>query len=79
MIDIRKMNQAIYDTLKQVAPPDFRYVLVMWSNSDPRAAIASNEMSQRTVERMLAGATIVVSNSEPSDYIREDDEVVGRA
>ena len=76
-MDLKTINQAIFDTLKQVAPDDFRFIVVMWSGLDHRAAISSNEMNPETVGKMLAGASNIVARSKPVDFLC--DEVAGNA
>lgn len=61
MTDLRTVNQAIYDTLEEVAP-FARYVIVLWE--DNKACISSNETDEEIVHGMLLGATKIVATTE---------------
>lgn len=77
MIDLYAVNQAIYATLQQVAPPNCKYILVLWGEDDDRICIGSNETSERAVHRMLSSAAEIVATKK--GHFIPIDEPAGQA
>ena len=76
MIDLKNINEALFDTLKQIAPADFRFIIVMWDKD--QHAITSNEMDGNKIVHMLSCATKIAAASEPKKHTI-DDGFVGSA
>ena len=77
MNDLRMINQAIHDTMRQVSP-ETRFIVVLWQQGVTGAAISSNELDTPKVVAVLKDAAGIVANSEPHHF-RFDDEIVGNA
>jgi hypothetical protein len=78
MKDLQAINQAVYDALQEHAPGT-NYIMVLWQGQDRRACISSNVIDEQVVQRMLAGATQVVANTDPRDLVMVDIGTVGHA
>jgi hypothetical protein len=78
MIDLKLVNQAIYDTLQQVAP-GARYLFILWEDEDMRACIASNQTDEKIVWGMLVGAAEVVATGKSHEHVMVDHEPAGHA
>jgi 2-C-methyl-D-erythritol 4-phosphate cytidylyltransferase len=75
MIDVNVANQAVYDALKQVTPPNTEYILILWDAD--RAVISSNQLDEKIVHRMLTGAAKIVATAQSHDIVF--DEPAGHA
>lgn len=71
-MDLKIINQAIYDTMRQVAPETY-FALVIWGSDDCRASISSNEMNGKKVSQILSDAAAIVANTKPHDHICMDE------
>ena len=74
-MDLKIINQAVFDTMEQVAP-GARFILVTWG-ANGRAAVSSNVLSEDIVIGMLKESAKIVATENGHNI--ELDEIAGTA
>lgn len=72
MIDVENITRAVFDTLRQVAPDDFRFAMVVW-DEDQTAGIFTNETDRKRVSAMLSDASgYIICNKPHHSFMAEE-------